>query len=810
MTSTSRLTAILAIVVMLLAPAVASAYDDGITGQYQAGCGGGCHGNASGTVTLSLTGPTSVKAGSTSDYTFLITHATNAYAGMNLAITASNGAVSGTMTPGNGSRASNNELTHVQPKAFENGSGRFPFQWTAPNAHGTYTFRGAGNAVNNNGANNGDFWNTFSQTITVSGATLSSPAAGASFCQGASITINWTQTGLTNLRIELSSNNFQSSTIVTNSVAASAGTFSYTIPTNQTPSLVYAIRLVDTRDESEVARTGVFAINGAPTITSQPQTTTVCKGRSTELIVGATGSGIIYRWRKNGTDVPGGTNATLRLTNVTENDEGSYDCVVTSCGSSVTSQAATVSITFPPAVTEHPKDADVCEGRTVELTMDATGSDLTFQWLKDGVPIIGATSKKYTIPSATFTNEGEYACRVTGSCSPQVVTDTARVNIINPPSVKTQPTGAALEVGQKLTLTVAAEGEQLAYQWMKGGVDIKDATSATYEITAVVLADSGSYTCKVKNRCDSVVSAIAKVTVKPKAGPGQFVLNITSLAIGDVPMCAVVDTTITATLSNTGGSPVTVTEATSSNPAFQIVEPTFPLTLDAGAGSSVRIRVAMSSGALNGTIEFKEAAGTKTMSVSANGISALEPDPTALAFDPEKPEEVLCITIGPIDCPTVQITDLALSGAGGAAFELQNAPALPYELSEGETLQVCLKATGTPAGTARLDVMSSAGNATVALTRGDVNSVFEGAAPIAGLTVSPNPMSDELYIATPTGEQVQARVYTSVGSLVSMFSGEGTVRWQGTDLGGARLAPGLYVLVITQNANTSIVKVLLN
>jgi len=82
-----------------------------------------------------------------------------------------------------------------------------------------------------------------------------------------------------------------------------------------------------------------------PRITSQPQSLRVGIGREASLTVVASGSTPLnYQWRKHQTRLPEGTNATLVLSDVSPNEEGAYDVVVTNIAGSVTSLVATVAV----------------------------------------------------------------------------------------------------------------------------------------------------------------------------------------------------------------------------------------------------------------------------------------------------------------------------------------------------------------------------------------------------------------------------------------------------------------------------------
>ena len=82
-----------------------------------------------------------------------------------------------------------------------------------------------------------------------------------------------------------------------------------------------------------------------PTISMQPTNNNVSPNGSVTLNVSATGSGLSYQWRLNGTNISGATLASYTITNVTATNVGVYTVVVSNAGGSVTSQAAIVGTT---------------------------------------------------------------------------------------------------------------------------------------------------------------------------------------------------------------------------------------------------------------------------------------------------------------------------------------------------------------------------------------------------------------------------------------------------------------------------------
>jgi hypothetical protein len=84
-----------------------------------------------------------------------------------------------------------------------------------------------------------------------------------------------------------------------------------------------------------------------------------------------------------------------------------------------------------------------------------------------------------------------------------------------PPTIATQPSNQAVNIGQTATFAVVAAGTPpLSYQWQKNGVNISGATSPSYTTPAVVLADNGStFDVIVTNAAGSVTSAPATLAL---------------------------------------------------------------------------------------------------------------------------------------------------------------------------------------------------------------------------------------------------------------------------------------------------------
>ncbi len=272
---------------------------------------------------------------------------------------------------------------------------------------------------------------------------------------------------------------------------------------------------------SSAATLTVNAAPTAPAITTQPTSQTVVAGTSVTLTVVASGTApLSYQWSKGGVALSGATAASYTIAAVTTGDAGSYTCVVTNGAGSATSNAAILTVnaaTIAPAITTQPSSVTVTAGATATFTIVASGTGpLSYQWLKSGVVVSGATAASYTIASAQTSNAGNYTCVVTnsaGSATSNPVTLTVNAVTVAP-TIATQPTSAIVTAGGTATFTVVATGTApLSYQWSKDGVAIAGATAAGYTISSVQAGNAGSYWCVVSNSGGSVTSAGASLTV---------------------------------------------------------------------------------------------------------------------------------------------------------------------------------------------------------------------------------------------------------------------------------------------------------
>lgn len=167
----------------------------------------------------------------------------------------------------------------------------------------------------------------------------------------------------------------------------------------------------------------ILTVNVAPTITAQPANTTRCAGTTASFSVTATGNSPTYQWQvsTNGggtyTNIAGATSATLTLAGVATSQNGNlYRVVVTvaPCGTTATSNAATLTVNALPVVTLTNADPSITPGQTTTITatsIPAAQTANSWSWTRNGSPVSPAVTGN--VLTANIDGLGTYRATVT-------------------------------------------------------------------------------------------------------------------------------------------------------------------------------------------------------------------------------------------------------------------------------------------------------------------------------------------------------------------------------------------------------------
>ncbi len=173
-----------------------------------------------------------------------------------------------------------------------------------------------------------------------------------------------------------------------------------------------------------------------------------------------------------------------------------------------------------PSITMQPQDQSDTEGQTARFCITATGTNLNYQWQKNGTNIPGATSACYVGSALSLTDDGSIFLCVVNNVVGSVTSSGATLRVFPStpvaPHFILQPYSQIVTAGSMVSMTAIASGNPSpTYQWKKNGKNISGLNSPRLTIHDVDTSDAGSYTCVATNSLGSVESRPAVLIVNP-------------------------------------------------------------------------------------------------------------------------------------------------------------------------------------------------------------------------------------------------------------------------------------------------------
>jgi YVTN family beta-propeller protein len=188
------------------------------------------------------------------------------------------------------------------------------------------------------------------------------------------------------------------------------------------------------------------------------------------------------------------------------------------------------SLVFSPIITAEPNPQIALVGGTASFTVSAIGNPApSYQWLKNGVPIAGATSATLILSNIQNSDAAGYDVMVsnppgTVASSFAVLTITATPSM---PSITGQPANTTAVIGDTVSLTVAAEGAPApTYQWYLNGTALGGATSPVLTLSGLTNAQAGGYYVIVSNSAGHITSNTATLTIGSNPFVGTYFGNL--------------------------------------------------------------------------------------------------------------------------------------------------------------------------------------------------------------------------------------------------------------------------------------------
>ena len=285
-----------------------------------------------------------------------------------------------------------------------------------------------------------------------------------------------------------------------------------------------------------------------PSIATQPTNQTVALGANTAFKVGAAGSTPLgYQWFFNGATLAGATVSTLTLNNLQSSQAGGYSVLVTNVAGSVTSIVANLTVLMPPSIPLQPSNQTVVAGSNVNFEAAASGSTpLSYQWFFGATALPGATSSTLGLTNVQTSQAGSYLLIATNSVG-AATSAVAKLTVLVPPSITTQPTNQTAAAGSSVDFQVSASGTSpLSYQWWFNDTNAVGPSTNILTVTNAQAGQAGSYAVTITNAAGSVTSAVATLTIgippSINAQPSSLEVvqgqpaSFSVTAIGDTPL----------------------------------------------------------------------------------------------------------------------------------------------------------------------------------------------------------------------------------------------------------------------------------
>lgn len=382
-------------------------------------------------------------------------------------------------------------------------------------------------------------------TLEVGASTLiTTQPSNTSACEGGSATFNVVSNGL-NFQWQYSTDG---GTTFTDITGANSATY-VTNPTTLTmQGYIYRVIVGGCVNSVNSANAELY-INAPAIINTQPSSTTVCAGYYTMFSITATADSLVYQWQvsedggSNFSNIPGANFSFLEFNSTSSMNNNQYRVVVgNGCGNTITSTSATLSVTESTVINSQPQNVIVCAGSAATFTVNATGTNLNYQWgsvsATDSTTITGANSSSYTLTGPTTDLSGtSYYVTISGECG--VINSSNAILTVNPvPELTLTANSTSITEGETATITATSTPAATTYQWFKDGVAISGSTGNSIEVNH---DNHGVYKASVDvNGCSATsneitITAIGNRTysiISPNPNNGRF--KVSYLNVGNI------------------------------------------------------------------------------------------------------------------------------------------------------------------------------------------------------------------------------------------------------------------------------------
>jgi PKD repeat protein len=273
-------------------------------------------------------------------------------------------------------------------------------------------------------------------------------------------------------------------------------------------------------------------------ITQHPASLTLCEGAAATFAVSAgLTTNPTYEWQKSTdgavtwTTIGGATGASYTIPAVvTADNNTAYRAIISSsCGSSVTSIPAFLTVNEQPEITDQPDDVTICEYAIADFIVNAgvtTGA--TYRWqrsidagatwnnLTETATYFGVSTMNLKVNGTNRTMNGDmFRVIVSGTCLPPDTSSTALLTVNTAPEILAQPVAASICENTGTSFSVVAQGTAVTYRWYvdngsgftaisDGGVYSNSATNTLTLTNVPRTYDNNRYRVEIQGTCAPV------------------------------------------------------------------------------------------------------------------------------------------------------------------------------------------------------------------------------------------------------------------------------------------------------------------
>ena len=246
-----------------------------------------------------------------------------------------------------------------------------------------------------------------------------------------------------------------------------------------------------------------------------PHSQKVALGSPLELEALAEGSGpISYSWSFNGSLLAPDYSNKLILPNTLTDQSGVYQVSANNVYGTITSPEIFVEVLTPPSISQLPEGELIALGDTLKLAVFAKGSHpLEFQWLKDGIPLVGKTSELLTIKNITEKDAGDYQVSISNDIG-QIISEAVKITTGQKPEITFISSEVTAHVGHSALIWARASGDTpMEYEWKWEGSIIGSSDKPFILLDSISDQDLGSFQLTVRNNLGSTTSQVIKTKI---------------------------------------------------------------------------------------------------------------------------------------------------------------------------------------------------------------------------------------------------------------------------------------------------------